>query len=289
MKKLINLIIVILLSGIITNCTNINITPEGLEEIEITKSVQISEKPIKEYWFSDYMPLIPGLYGIKTYETTVGDEEDEGEQFTSRILGTYTIPYKSGVITGVKIFWGRDDVELVFINDKRNLYFLAAQIEDESESVLSTDCELTSFPPEAIIGKVYDGMIFEMYPEETWEVNITEEPYECKLTGPTQSGGTNSGVTLVTIQDVHIYGKRYNNAIIFWELEPYFPFEELNFDGIEQELDLRLPTIEDTQNMAIDDFIIFGRRIGILATGGIGDGGILDGLDELVSVSHGLH
>jgi hypothetical protein len=65
MKKLINLIIVILLSGIITNCTNINITPEGLEEIEITKSVQISEKPIKEYWLSDYMPLFQVYMGLK--------------------------------------------------------------------------------------------------------------------------------------------------------------------------------------------------------------------------------
>ncbi|MCY1723500.1 hypothetical protein OU798_24325 [Prolixibacteraceae bacterium Z1-6] len=282
MKKLMNLIIVILLSGIITNCTDK--LREDFEEIDFTKSAQLSEKPIVEYWFSDYMPLIPVLYGIKTYETTVGDE---GERFTSKIVGNYTIPYTSGAITGVKIFWGRDDVELVFINDKRNLYFIAAQIEDESESIISTDCELTSFPPEAIIGKVYDGMIFEMFPEgETWEVNITEEPYECRLTGPTPDGGTNSGVTLVTIDDVHISGKRYNNAIILWELEPYFPFEELNFSGKEQELGLRLPTIEDTQDMAIDDFIIFGHRIGILATGNIGDEGTLDGLDELVSISH---
>ena len=72
MRRLIKLIIVILLSGIINNCTDINITPEGPEEIEILKSDQISEILIKEYWFSDYMPLIPGLYGIKTYETTVG-------------------------------------------------------------------------------------------------------------------------------------------------------------------------------------------------------------------------
>jgi len=282
MRKLINLIIVILLSGIITNCTDTIITPEGLEEIEITKSVQISEKPIKEYWFSDYMPLIPGLYGIKTYETT------EGEQFTSKIAGTYTIPYKSGAITGVKISFG--DAILLYYVDNRNLYFIAAQIEDGSASVISTDCILTSFPPEAIIGKVYDGMIFGMYPEgETWEVNITEDPYGCRLTGPTPDGGTNSGVTLVTIDDVHIYGKRYNNAIILWELEPYIPFEELNFSGKEQELGLRLPTIEDTKGMAIDDFIIFGHRKGILATGDIGGGGELGGLDELVSVSHRLH
>jgi hypothetical protein len=289
MKKLINLIIVILLSGIINNCTDTIITPEGLEEIEITKSVQISENPIKEYWFSDYMPLIPGLYGIKTYETTLGDEEDEGEQFTSKIVGTYTIPYTSGAITGVKISWERDDVELVFINDKRNLYFIAAQIEDQAEYVISTDCKLTAYPPDAIIGKVYEGMILKMYkPGEAWEVNL-KEPYDCKPTGPTPGGGTNSGVTLVTIDDVHIYGKRYNNAIILWELEPYIPFEELNFSGKEKELGLRLPTIEDTKDMAIDDFIIFGHRKGILATGDIGDGGELGGLDELVSVSHGLH
>lgn len=284
MKKLMNLIIVILLSGIITNCTDKS--REDFEEIDFTKSAQLSEIPIKEYWVADYMPLNPGLYGIKTYETTVGDEEDVGEQFTSKITGTYTIPYTSGAITGVKIFWGRDDVEFVFKNENRYLYSLA-QIEDESESIISTDCELTSFPPEAIMGKVYDGMIFETYPEgETWEVNIREEPYECRLTGPTPDGGTNSGVTLVTVDDVNIYGKRYNNAIILWELEPYIPFEELNFYGKEQELGLRLPTIEDTQDMAIDDFVIFGHRIGILATGDIGDEGTLGGLDELVSISH---
>jgi hypothetical protein len=185
---------------------------------------------------------------------------------------------------------GNDDVEFVFINDKRNLYYIAAQIEDGSASVISTDCELTSFPPEAIIGKVYDGMIFGMYPEgETWEVNITKDPYECRLTGPTPDGGTNSGVTLVTIDDVHIYGKRYNNAIILWELEPYILWEGLNFSGKGRELGLRKPTMEDTQGWAIDDFVIFGHRVGILAMGDIGDGGKLGGLVELVSVYHGLH
>lgn len=281
MKKLLKIVFVIFLCGIITNCTDK--VREDFEEIDVRKSAQLSEIPIKEYWFADYMPLNPGLYGIKTYETTIGGSG----RFTSMIVGPVTIPYTSGAVTGVKILWGRDDVNLVFKNENRYLYWIMGQEEEGSYSVISTDCELTSFPPEAIIGKVYDGMIFEMYPEdETWEVNIIEKPYECRLTGPTPDGGTNSGVTLVTIQDVHIYGKRYNNVIILWELEPYLPFEELNFSGKEQELGLRLPTTEDTEDMAIDDFIIFGHRIGILALGDIGDEGILGGLDELVSISH---
>ena len=285
MKKPINLIIFILLGGINNNCTDTIITPEGLEEIGITKSGQLSKNPIKEYWVSDYMPLIPGLYGIKTYEVTWA-EEGEGEQFTSKIIGTETIPYTSGAITGVKIAWGDDF--MVLYNECRNFYSLGSGNTGELY-VRSTDCELTAYPPDAIIGKVYDGMIYELFEGNPWKVNL-KEPYDCHSLGPTENGGTNSGVTLVTIQDVHIYGKRYNNAIILWELEPYITFQELNFFGKEQELGLRLPTSDDTKNQAIDDFTILGHHIGILATGDIElSDGSFDLLVELVSVSHGLH
>ncbi|UCH84233.1 MAG: hypothetical protein JSW50_00675, partial [Candidatus Latescibacterota bacterium] len=77
-------------------------------------------------------------------------------------------------------------------------------------------------------------------------------------------------------------------ALVFWELEPGEPFKEINFDGYDLEMGITLPTAGDTNNWAVDDFLIFGFKKGILALGDIGlDTGNLNDLAVLVSVVRG--
>lgn len=266
MKKLISLIFIILLIGIITDCTNK--TPEGPEVKESSTQARLEKKPIKEYWFSDYFPLNPKLYGIKTYELTVGGTG----QFTSKIVGTEIIPYTTGAITGVKIAFG-DDYG-VYYSEKRYFYSLK-----DGDYILSTTCgELTAYPPNAIVGKVYDGMILDLS-GPYWKVNANDYN-DCKPPG-------DSGINLISIQDVYINGKRYNNSLIFWEFEPERPFTPLNFDGKELVIGLTLPTVDETNNNAITDVYIWGHRKGLLAAGDITAAtGELNTFVELVSVSH---
>ena len=86
--------------------------------------------------------------------------------------------------------------------------------------------------------------------------------------------------------DVHIGGKRYNNAIVAWELEDEFPFHDLDL-GAKEEWGLSpLPTAAETNGLVIDDVVIYGRQVGILAVGFIDqEHGVLEGGIELVSVT----
>ena len=70
--------------------------------VDDTSTLAVTASGTKKYWFSDYFPLIPGLYGIKTYEFTVG----QTGQFTSQVVGTETVQYSTGAITGTRITFG---------------------------------------------------------------------------------------------------------------------------------------------------------------------------------------
>ena len=234
-----------------------------------------SWKNTKKYWFSDYFPLIPGLYGIKTYEYTVG----QTGQFTSQVVGTETVQYSTGAITGTRItFLGGT---LSVRSEKR----LLSPLRSLQDRVPSTTCGELVYPPDVTFGQVHDGMILDRRGEGNWEVNIND------LNDCEELGFGDSFVDLIQIRDVHISGKRYNNAIVAWELEPKeYPalvFQPLNLGGKEQEWGLTpLPTAAETNDWAVDDVVIYGRRVGILAVGLIeSETGGLNAAIELVSVT----
>jgi hypothetical protein len=76
---------------------NAVIEPGGLS---LAPEAQFSTQPTRGFAFSDYLPLVPGLYGIKTYATGDGP-------ITSQIVGPETAPYQPP-ITGVKMTLGDD-------------------------------------------------------------------------------------------------------------------------------------------------------------------------------------
>jgi hypothetical protein len=273
MKKLMCPIVLMLLCGIITDC-DIE-APDGLEADKPGRQIELASSPVKEYWFADYMPLVVGLYGVKTY---AGGEEPG--LFTSEIVGTETVPYSTGPMTGVKISFG--DHSFVFHSDRRHLWWLKS-----GDYILSTTChELTAYPPSAVIGKVHDGMILDMTGGGTiWQVNANDLD-DCE---EVNTGEGESYVELIQIQDVHMHGKTYKNSIIWWDLEPNSPqpFIPLDFHGIDETLGIRLPTADDTNHWAVDDVIIWGHRVGILFLGDVDlEGGELRDFIYLASVSH---
>jgi hypothetical protein len=90
---------------------------------------------------------------------------------------------------------------------------------------------------------------------------------------------------LANIQNVNVYGKRYNNALILWAFGRG-DFVELEFYGKDQELGIKLPTGDDTNNHAVDAIAILGFKSGLLAIGDVSSGsGELRDFAELVSIS----
>jgi len=123
-------------------------------------------------------------------------------------------------------------------------------------------------------------MILDMTGGETiWEVNANDFD-DCEEVNT---------VLLIQIQDVHMSGKTYKNAIIMWELQPNSPhvFSPIDFGGLEEVLGIRLPTAAETNNWEVDDVTIWGHRVGLLFLGDISLGtGKLGSFTYLVSVSH---
>ncbi|UCH84756.1 MAG: hypothetical protein JSW50_03425 [Candidatus Latescibacterota bacterium] len=244
--------------------------PEGPEVIDVTTAVQQENIRLKKYWMADYWSSNPRAYGIRTYEWL-----DSGESFTSMMVGVETVPYETGAMTGVKMVFG--DGTFVFRTERKRLWWLK-----EDEHYLSADCDLTAYPADKIFGQVYDGMIHDMS-APAWEVK--DDFSECR---PCPGVDGDSWVNLVHVRDVIVHGKKYINAVVFWDLEPGEPFKEINFfDGYEHEMGLTLPTADETNGWAIDDIVIFGFKKGILAVGNIDlETGNLSDLAVLVSIAH---
>jgi len=250
--------------------------------VDDTSTLAVTASGTKKYWFSDYFPLIPGLYGIKTYEFTVG----QTGQFTSQVVGTETVQYSTGAITGTRITFlggilGGTGTLSVFRSEKR----LLSPLRSLQDRVPSTTCGELVYPPDVSFGQVHDGMILDRRGVGNFEVNIND------LNDCEELGFGDSFVDLIQIRDVHISGKRYNNAIVAWELEPKeYPglrFRSLNLGGKEQEWGLTpLPTAAETNDWVVDDVVIYGRRVGILAVGLIeAETGGLNAAIELISVT----
>lgn len=217
---------------------------------------------VKEYWVSEFASPNPAAYGSRTFQSEDG-------RFTSRILGTETVEYTTGALTGVKIGFG--DSYAVTYEEDRYLWMLG-----NDGWYLSTTCgALTAYPPSAILGKVHDGMILDMTGGETiWLVNGADLS-QCEQVN---TGYGDSYVALIQIQDIrlpdiHATGRwhEYKDALFMWALEPNRPdlHFQLDFGGVEDVLGIELPTAEEANEWAVDGFQVFGRRIGVLLMGEI--------------------
>lgn len=232
---------------------------------------QFSTQAVKGAWFSDYLPDVPGLYGVKTYQG------DDG-LITSRLVGMETVPYDPP-ITGIKMTFGEESI--VFRNQGKEMWWLSI-----GGYVFSRSCgSYSPYPESVIIGYLEDGMILDRTGGDPLWLVSESDPDDCV---ELNTGFGDSYVSLIQIQDVrlpdrHVSGKwpdvkdedfkwhTYKDAILTWELEPNRPDLQfkLDFDGLDQLLGIQLPTAEDTNNWAIDDLMIWGRNVGILLTGDI--------------------
>ncbi len=177
-------------------------------------------------WLSDYFPLNPHQFGIRTYYWY-----DKEEHFVSFISGTETVPYVSGPIEATKLFL--EDEEIGLYVDRRELSMGVIQ----DDYYVSVDCALTAVPFDAA-GKVWDGMFVDLIGLQAFLVK--KDGTECiPMPG-------NDRITLFKIDDVNIFGERYNNALILWGLEPG-GYQPLDFGGYEEEWGISLPTSAETR------------------------------------------
>ncbi len=229
----------------------------------------------------DYLPTDPAEYCSKTYEWTFG----RSGQFIGEIIGTMTVPYTSGSLSGALLC--HDDQTDTFFNDGvilKLLYF--------DDDYLSTDCALTADPCMLCLGLVQDGDILPLAPLGGVEIQKDKplDPLECR-----EGRGTNDwdDGLLFQIQDVTVQEVLYEKAVIVWGLQsppedspkgPKSP--KLDFFGKDVELGITLPKAKDTDHRKIDGFDVVGLGIGFIAGGDIDtETGKLINLWELTSVS----
>jgi hypothetical protein len=265
MKKSLRLVVIVVLMGLLADCAD-----KGPAEPDYTDALTgaaLESAAAKDYWAADYFtPLDAQRYGLRTFEVTVG----EPETFTSSIVGTHTVPYQTGAKTGT-ILWFWNDPMLLHV-DGRTL----SQLNDDGY-YLSTDCDLTDFPSERVMGRITDGMILDQR-GDVWRVHPSD-PDDCI------PGTEDSGVWLIQIRDVNVGGKKYNDAILMWDLEPGSDHKTLDFYGKDEELGITGPSSDETNGWAIDGWAIVGFRQGIIAVGDFWvDSGELDEFAELVSI-----
>jgi hypothetical protein len=265
MKNSLRLIVIILFLGFLTDCTDKG--PAGPEVTDGLTGAALESRAPREYWAADYWsPLVAQRYGLRTFEWTVG----ESGTFTSSILGTHTVPYTTGALTGTLILFG-DDPLLMYV-DRRSLYQLNAD-----EYYVSTNCGLERYPPHRIIDRFVDGMILDFRGTDK-RVHYAD-PDDCI---PASDDGA---VWLVQIRDVYVGGKKYKNAVLMWDLIPGSEHKTLRLGEKGQELGITPPSTVETNGWAIDGWIIVGFRQGIIAVGDFWvDTGELDSFAELVSI-----
>jgi hypothetical protein len=265
MKNLPRLMVIVLLVGLLADCTDT--APTGPEVGDSVKQAASEVKASKVYWAADFWtPLVAQRYGLRTFEWTLG----EPGTFTSSIIGTHTVPYVTGALTGT-IVWFGDEGWLLHV-DGRSICRL-----NDNGHYLSTDCDLTGFPPERIMGRVGDGGILDQR-GDVWRINRAN-PNDCT------HGTDDSGVWLIQIRDVCVGGKKYNNAMLMWDLEPSSGHRALDLCGKGEELGITGPSSEETNGWAVDGWLILGYRQGIVAVGDFSvDSGELVAFAELVSI-----
>jgi len=247
MKNVISLVLAIFIIGLIANCNNSN--PTDSKDSEQSQGKLSKEN--KLYRIPDYFVLTPKTYGIRTYEVTFG--ENLGQQIVGMITGTETVPYTSGELTGSILTYTTDaggTGSEVWYNDGINLMDLKSD-----DLYMSNTCALEAFPPDRVLGTVYDGMIIDPEPAR----QVKDDFSECRF--------RRAGLRLIQIQDIYVYGKKYNKAIIIWGLDKGVPYQEPEFYGKDIELGIKLPTSEETENNAINEWGIVGYKEGLIVFG----------------------
>lgn len=244
-------------------------------------------------WISDYMtPLVPQYYGLKTLRCTypgpLGDSCVLGDELTIELLEEETVPYQTGALTGrwLRVADSESAVAefLVAAEDKIAYMYGERTPFGGTYYAASAECELTAPPPQVVWGSFVDGTIIDNSGTVCGVNKDDPEDCVCRVS-PAPDGGVDSNVGLMQIQDVQISGKKYNNALLWWELEPFLPFQPLQFDGKELEFGITLPTEADTGGAAVDGVVIYGFHKGIVALmDASNDSGRLGDVWELVSV-----
>jgi hypothetical protein len=273
--KILTLASVLAITPLLSQCTDrAPLQPDGLAP---PQRLDNRIGPPEGRWLSDYLPLSPQRYGIRWYYWL-----DSDTWMLSRIEGTETIPYLSGDAQATILNLGGDGMG--FVQSGNELWFLAARYGGGLGYWLSTDCSLSGFPADKIVGRVYDGMLLDMSGPAFY---VRNDLGPCV---PVDGfGGGNSGLMLVKESDVDLFGQRYNNAIVLWDVEPGVPFKDVFFWGIPGDpFGIRLPTAEETGGWAVDDFTVLALQNGIVATGDIRltDGG-LDDISVLLGTFRG--
>jgi len=156
---------------------------------------------------------------------------------------------------------------------------------------LSVDCDLTAYPPDRIVGKVWDGLFLgDSEPAKL----VKRDGSECL-----DAGNYDFSFPLFKIDDVTLYGDKlwlpympwstierrvYRNALVIYDVAKGVPYTGLNFWGLEDEMGITLPTAEETGGWDIDGFGVFALHEGLVAQADFDvGGGELDDLALLVS------
>jgi hypothetical protein len=217
--------------------------------------------------FTDYFPLDPASYGVKTFQWVYG----RTGSFQSYISGTLTVPYTSGAIEGTGIVNFSDMGGRVYgTNDGSEVKWLASD-----EFYISTDQYLTAHPTGWTFSTVYDDMLFDQgicyfvdHDLTSWDIQDDQ-------------------ILLFDIQNVTVPFDQYIEAVIIWYLDEKYPFTELHFDGTD--LDVAFPNGAQTENSSVTGFEVYGYSTGLIAFGDIdAESGELVDLAELVDVSADL-
>jgi hypothetical protein len=225
---------------------------------------------VKTVSMPDYFPFDQMTSCPRTFTWTYG----RTGQTRSEIIGSMTVPYKSGPLTGpLMCEAGPGDHSLsTWINDGTTVKNLM-----DSDHYPSTDRNLTAFPPENAFGMIQDRQ---------YMLPAILDWYEIKK-GLTFSyvGGDRNDTYWFRIQDVTVQGRIYPDAVIMWGFEGSNVNVPLNLHGKDAELGFTPPTAADTGGLEVDMFLIFAKGVGLIASGSIDNNGELVALSELTSIS----
>lgn len=230
------------------------------------------------------MPLSTHLQGIRTYYWLDGESWQTG-----MIVGTETVPYLSGSVNATIFRFTEvgDDEESGAYLDGKEMWWSVIM----GDYYLSTDCALTAYPPDRVVGKVWDGLFLD---DPAPAKLVKRDGSECL-----DAGYYDLAFPLFKIDDITLYGDKlwtpylpwatverrvYHDALVVYDIAKGAPYTELDFWGLEDEMGITLPTAEETGGWAIDGVAIFGFHQGLVAQADFQvDEGELDDFALLVS------
>jgi hypothetical protein len=222
----------------------------------------------------DYFPTDASVYGTRTLRWTFG----KTGEFTSEIIGSVTVPYKTGAITGAR-YTGEwtDGASQGVGNDGATVRWALSFDSAEGGRIYgSTDCELTDYPLGWTFTTARSGTVAELGPLYA----VSEDLKQCEL-------AQHEETVLWLIQDIRVSAGFYQDAIVCWSLDNDRPYVNLDFQGWQNTLGLIPPTSEQTHGYLVKRFLIFGRAACVIAGGEIEqETGKLQSVYELASVAY---